>query len=268
MRYFLYFILLIWSFISCSKEYTPPPQEMKEIPVVLGEISPNKDISIVLSQAKNITLPNNENKGIFKNVILLDSIGNELGRFSQQDEKHWNCDYKTQANSVYTLQFEYNNKEIKVETKTPAPFSTKIIKQTPFNDTLSLNVLVMPISQDLAYYVVECWQYFNGEYANLSMINTDNFTDNFNYKELTSPFGRLFFKTSTAKQLKLKIIPEFSLTPNTRDFIEIRVKSVQKKYYEYLYNYELQKQGETIYLPNNSDYLGVFAGAYNVVLRP
>ncbi len=266
MRNLLY-ILLFCCFISCSKEYTPSPQQEKDIPVVLGEITANKPISVVLTNAKNITYPNYVSSEKFSDVVLFDSNKNNLDTLILQEKNYWKSNYKVQAKKNYTLQFKYKNNKINVKTEIPSSFSYKILEQKILSkDTLLLKLTIEDISDD-SFYVIECWQYANNNYSKLSFLNNNKFTDNNKYHELSSPYKRLFFKTSVPRQITLKIITNLYLITSKDKFIEIRIKSVNHNYYEYLYNYEHQLQNEEFYLPNNNEYLGVLGGSYNIIFK-
>ncbi len=267
MRKLPYLLLLICYFSSCSKEYTPSPQQEKDVPVILGEITPNKPIDIILTNAKNITSPNYVSSEKFSNVVLLDSNENNLDTLTFQENNYWKSNYKVQPNENYTLQFQYKNNKINAKTKIPSSFYAEILEQeTLSNDTLLLKLTIEDVSDD-SFYVVECWQYANNNYSKLSFLNNDKFTDNNKYHELYSPYKRLFFKTSIPRQITLKIITDPYSISSEDKFIEIRVKNVNYNYYEYLYNYEHQLQDEEFYLPNNNKYLGVLGGSYNIILK-
>ncbi len=267
MRYYIYILVVVWSCISCSKEYTPTPQKGKELPVVLGEITPDKTINVVLSDAKNITLAAERKSGLFSDVLLLDNKGNSLDTFKLQEKNRWTSNFSAKAGNNYKLRFKYRNKTIEANTKIPSVFTAKITeKQLPAYDTLLLKIDIANMDKD-SFFVVECWQYSKGYYSKLLFLNNNRFTDNIKYSELSAPYGRLFFKTSSSQQITLKIIGD-NFPSNLKDiFTEIRVKKVSRSYYDYLYNYELQQQDEEFYLPYNSNYLGVWGGAYNVVFK-
>ncbi len=270
MRYFVYLFLLILCCNSCSKEYTPPPKREQFLPVILGEISPNKRISVVLNNAKNITSPENENRAIFSNVVLLDSTSNLLSTFNQKENNRWESDFQVEAKKNYSLQFKYDGKTIKATTRIPSPFSCEILeKSLPSHDTLQIKVSIKKSNpMEKASYVVECWQRDNSGYTKLAFTNNDTFTDNYKYRELRPPFKRLFFKISQSKHFSINILREFYTPPTKDKSIEIRIKSLSTHYYDYLYNYELQLQDDGFYLPNNNNgYLGIWGGCYTVVLQ-
>ncbi len=264
MRYFLYILTILSITVSCSEEYTPKPQKEKNYPVVLGELSQNKSVSILLNNARNITETTPPpHKILFSKVELLDNAKKPITKLVQKENNRWESDFTTQEDNTYYLQFNWNNKTITIETTVPPACIAEITKKqgNPV-DSLSLNITISTSAHlENYFYIIECWQH----YKRLPFDSNSSISDNYKYGELTAPYHRLFVKTQK-KQQEIEITIAKNLI--AENSAEIRIKSVTPKFYNYLYHKELQEQDDNFFLPKlNTEYLGVLGGSYTLSLK-
>ncbi|PVX49985.1 uncharacterized protein DUF4249 [Balneicella halophila] len=266
--YLLCSIILFFS--SCSNEYTPPPQQKENVPVVLGEAVQNEYFKITLTNARNRTYPENKSVVSIKEVSLWDSSNNFLDKLAAQGNNKRKSNQKAEAGKSYILKFKYDNEEITAKTTIPSSFTANIHRKTQLsNDSLlvELSIKNNASSTDDSFYVIECWASINKKQTKLPFANNDSFIHNNKYGMLSSPFKRLFFSSTSPQQLSIKFLSNIYLYFKDGDSLIIKIKSVNPDYYKYLYNTEIQLQNEEFYLPNNANgYLGVWGGAYEETL--
>ncbi len=257
---------VLLALVSCQKTLKISPRGEDSLPVLMGELNQLYPAVLSLTTASNNTKPSSTIQPITNADVSItnNTVGNTTSFQYNTKKKRWESSMVTLPENNYTLSVKIENKMLQTTIQMPAPF-TAFLSQTSASNIFKLTIENK--NPKMSYYIIECVRTnSNGEKHLTEMRSPDAFTDNYIYGEFPEPYIRLFFR-SICKKKVVKVV----FAPFDSDQYKIIIKSVNKDYYNYMYNYEIQKSRNIFNTPlhtSEKNYFGKVGACYVMGLDP
>lgn len=275
--------LFLILFNSCEeKKIEASLKESQQKLALIGELNQLDTIQVILAEAGNLST-GSKIKAIKRGTVLIlnnkDEVIDQL--FYSDKNKKWKSNKLNQieTNSTYKISAQLDAKKIISTTLVPNPVEVTIIKTTKKESEILIDLDIENFNQSSAFCTISLLSKPKGnfvsstnKYFRVAIFTNEKDTDNIRFNEFTPPFSKLFLtvKKDTKKRLRFSVKKEELSIENNNYFIWI--KSTEKQYYKYLYDYEVQKDILSFMdLPqlksNVENGLGFFGGCFKDIKK-
>ncbi|WP_329905472.1 DUF4249 family protein [Porphyromonas pogonae] len=226
---------------------------------VLAEFSLGKPIRMYINSEK---VPYDSK---VKTVYIEDRDGNVLTELKNTEKHIWESKYHLEYPSLYFLRIVCNNEYIINKFEIPPKIKVKdsisfYLDYEFFNAFITFED---NITND-EYYIIEFpYNLKSGKQSLMSIQCLDEYSDNILYNEIKPPYKRIFVKRTHIHRPKELLFNIDYSNYDERDSLSLRIRRVEKEFYDYLYSYEIQKtspENSAILSPQNPMFLGIIGG--------
>ncbi|PKV50268.1 uncharacterized protein DUF4249 [Aquimarina sp. MAR_2010_214] len=256
MRTHLLIPITIFLFLmnSCKEESIELPVFEKENKIALiGELNQTDPTQIVLAEAGNLTTGSPIKVIKEGKVVILDTedkIVDEL--YYDKETKKWKSIGLNQikAGLRYKISAQLDKQVITSSTLVPKPIDVTITKVTKEVSEVFIEINIEnpnEISVSCTIAILSKIKSINDPfptdgYSRTPIYTNDEETDNYRFNEFTPPFNKVFLQVKEKAKKRIRISVKKNDLDTEFDDYFLWVKSMEKNYYKYLYDYEIQKQ--------------------------
>ncbi|MCX2681988.1 hypothetical protein OOZ15_18700 [Galbibacter sp. EGI 63066] len=273
-------ILSIVFLLSCNQDTIEDFKfEVQDEMALLGELNQLDTLQVILVEVGNLSTGSDINIIEEAEVVVLnnnDEIIDQL--YYSSIHQKWRSNSKSDINSgaVYKIEAKFDNHLITSSTLVLNPIEATITNVSTEELETSIDININNIGGENSFCTIEILsrekeREATDSYTRVPVFTDNTETDNRRFNEFTPPYNRVFIpihEESPIYTIKVTIENTYLDTQNKDYFLW--VKRMDEQYYNYLYNYELQKsEYNLIDLPqlntNIVDGIGFWGGCFKDV---
>ncbi|CAA0201068.1 DUF4249 family protein [Tenacibaculum maritimum] len=280
----LFFLKSLLLFSCTEKRVTRIEVEVIEKKALVGEINQMDTIKVSLSSTGSLISGMPFTPIEKASLTVSNDAGATINNFIINSEKKWKATKlpAIKAGELYEIKAVVEGEKLSAVARIPLPISSKLIKIEKREKDFLVDVEITNPNNDRALCIISLLSkefYINDigavinekKYKRIPVSTADENTDNVKYSEIRLPYDRIFIplEKKSTKILRMYVEEFFIDSYNVNYFLW--VKSLDSKYYKYMYNYKLQEEqyafedNFTVPLEGNiTGGLGVWGACYKV----
>ncbi|CAA0151017.1 Probable lipoprotein precursor [Tenacibaculum maritimum] len=281
----LYFLKSLLLLLACTqKRVTRIGVEVIEKKALVGEINQMDTIKVSLSSTGSLISGMPFTPIEKASLTVSNDAGATINNFIINSEKKWKATKlpAIKAGELYEIKAVAEGEKLSAVARIPLAISSKLIKIEKREKDFLVDVEITNPNNDRAlciigllskeFYINDIGAVINEKkYKRIPVSTADENTDNVKYSEIRLPYDRIFIplEKKSTKILRMYVEEFFIDSYNVNYFLW--VKSLDSKYYKYMYNYKLQEEqyafedNFTVPLEGNiTGGLGVWGACYKV----
>ncbi|SFZ84997.1 DUF4249 family protein [Tenacibaculum maritimum] len=280
----LFFLKSLLLFSCTEKRVTRIEVEVIEKKALVGEINQMDTIKVSLSSTGSLISGMPFTPIEKASLTVSNDAGATINNFIINSEKKWKATKlpAIKAGKLYEIKAVAEGEKLSAVARIPLAISSKLIKIEKREKDFLVDVEITNPNNDRALCIISLLSkefYINDigavinekKYKRIPVSTADENTDNVKYSEIRLPYDRIFIplEKKSTKILRMYVEEFFIDSYNVNYFLW--VKSLDSKYYKYMYNYKLQEEqyafedNFTVPLEGNiTGGLGVWGACYKV----
>ena len=276
-------LLLLWT--GCKEQLVDISNFNQEDGIALvGEINQMDTVIVALVKTGNLITGKAIESIDNASISLLNKDNKTISDFSFNSYEKWNASLLPliQAGDQYTIHAKVNDVELSATTQIPLPIISKLINTENIDGITYLEIEIENPNKLDAFCTIELLSYSTEEvedvennasqvYTNIALYTQDVETDNVKYNELMFPNSKVFILLRKSSNKVLTIIIDDINTNGLNTKYCLWIKSLESKYYQFMYNNELQKNKDlddvstrVQLIDNIKNGIGFWGGCYKI----